>query len=114
MLLLPHGSYLHLSRVFACLAGLACSDYELQMGGLRAFVQGVSAMAASQRCGTRESMDAAAVACEAVLVLCILTRARLYCSPEGSGIVRVSVNVVVTNGAALYSQGNLVQLLASG
>ena len=47
MLLLPHGSYLHLSRVFACLAGLACSDYELQMGGLRAFVQGVSAMAAS-------------------------------------------------------------------
>ena len=47
-------------------------------------------------------MDAAAVACEAVLILCILTRARLYYSPEGSGIVRVSVNVVVTNRAALY------------
>ena len=47
MLPLPHGSHLHLSRVSACMAGLVCTDYELHVGALRAFAQGISAMAAS-------------------------------------------------------------------
>ena len=47
VLLLPHGSQLHLSRVSARMAGLICTDYEIHVRGLHAFAQGLCAMAAS-------------------------------------------------------------------